>query len=1221
MGSLDLLPSEIAGTPIVSTLPLGVFGTGYIGTTPDGPAVLKVLASGECLGDLAGLNGDPATLAFEHEGEDLGQPVLRLSGNRLAVTGCLVGGSRLQDAAIRAGEVLDPGQELARRLLNTDVSYRVKLLAQLAKAIETSHGQGRSFTTITPWNVVLDDDRLKIIDGGINFEPGSEDFDAGLVHPDIRIYLAPEVDQALASGSPVPESAAADVYGFAGTARSVLENRVLRSDGGRLVLNDSERYSEELERLFTRCLSPKPGARPSMSDVRAELEKRSGDAEWRTTATWPTVAATGLAIVLLVASVLLYGKPESQSAAAQRAFLEASQITDLDARDAALEDAWILETGHRRLIPAAERLRAVDDYLRWVRGTSEFELARLMTRVEDEAVGEYDDDLSRTLRVVVGVLRRWELETEDDVLDGTHLLELPIPAQQGNLAVLAVAARTIDPATSNGEPEARWLEGITAAGAASGSLQRPLSYAPGAPAVGLESAWLADLVRGRLLARLGRATEAVEALERANTTVGTFSTGAALGLALAETGDKTGRARELLSSSLDGRESFVEMQLALARAALTDAHSSGDLKAFAQAGEAFNQVRSAAKGNRELFQAARRGSFEAALYAAVSMTSKQDSLPKAKLALEQLVKTLKGEKALRRYVADVRLALGVVLTRLGKTQQAHDYLLEVFKGRDVVAGWASLPELDPTPKTRDRGLAVRTLLALSIPKLGVLREQARKSPSEAREEERDLRARISALLTLKEANTLGAFRVAMLKAELLLTRAVVSRTPGPKLELARVAYANIRDGVDRDKKPGDWARASMGLVEVYGAMAANAKGPVEQLAPLMGAADDQAALAAAPSTVKEKATSLSEALNKLVDAKALEAAIDDLIRARKSAWNAIDVERPRYTAPAVATEVKALRAAIASKGPASKLSVNARIRVGIYYGHLARIGLATGSADFVKDGKTGLSILAGATADPKAPVMIRHINLILGCAAFLKPELVKAQLGGVQPLLFARSALARACGASDFEKLRASVAKGEFKSKRRAAAILARLLVDSTRVPRSLAAGVKIAKAKETSTDIDMAIGLDPTNAKAFLLKGLLSFSQAGQLPAAVAAAGEAYALAREAEGAFEERVQATRLLCYASFAAGGEKGLSTPELKSAAEDGAKIAADLFRQDPRQREVAANYGPAYWVARIALATKDPTASRAYETYGALVGKRKGPPEAAAWETERAQGNR
>jgi hypothetical protein len=1221
MGSLDLLPSQIAGTPIVSTLPLGVFGTGYIGTTPDGPAVLKVLAAGERLGDLAGLNGDPATLAFEQDGEDLGQPVLRLGGNRLAVAGCLVGGSRLQDAAIRAGEVLDPGQELARRLRNTDVSYRVKLLAGLAKAIEVSHGQGRSFSAITPWNVVLDDDRLKIIDGGIAFDPGAEEFDADLVHPDIRVYLAPEIDQALAGGGQVPESAAADVYGFAATARSMLENRILRAKNGRLVLHEAERYSEELERLFTRCLSTKPGSRPTMSDVRAELEKRSGDAEWRTTATWPTVAATGMAIVLLVATVLLYGKPESQSITAQRAFLAAAKISDLDARDAALEDAWVLNKGHRTLIPAAARLRAVDDYLRWVRGTGEFELARLLTQVEVEAVGEYDDDLSRTLRVVIGAIRRWELETEDDVLDGTHLLELPIPAHQAALAALAEAARTLDPATSTGKAEARWLDGIEAAGGTEGSLQRPLLYAQGAPAVGLESAWLADLVRGRLLTRLGKAEEALAPLGAAHKAVATFSTGAALGMALAQTGDSTGKARSLLSDALDGRESFVEMQLALARAALGDAHASGDLKAYAQAGEAFNQVRSAAKGNRELFLSARRGSFEAAFYAAISMTTKQESLPKARLALEQLVKTLKGEKALRRYVADVRLALGVVLTRLGKTQEAHAYLLEVFKDRDVLAGWASLAELDPTPKTRDRGLAVRTLLALSIPKLGALRERARTSPSEARGEERDLRARVSALLNFEEAKSLGAFRVVMLKAEVLLTRAVVSRTPGSKLEQARVAFAKVRDDVDRTKKPGDWLRASMGLVEVYTAMAATAKTPVETLAPLLGAADDQAALSEAPKALQQKAVSLRDALAKLVDAKALESAIDGLITARKAAWNAIDVERPRYSAPSVATEVRALRAAIASKGPASKLSANARIRVGIYYGHLARLGLATGSAEFVKDGKAGLSILAGASADPKAPVMIRHINLILGCGAYLKPESAKAQLGGVQPALFARGALARACGAADFEKLRASVAKGEFKGKRRAAAILARLLVDTANVPRSLAAGVKIAKANETSKAIEMALGLDPTNAEAFLLKGLLSFAQPGKLSEVIAAAGEAYALAVEAEGAFAVRVQAARLLCYASFAAGGDKALGKPALKAAAEDAAKVAADLFRQDSAQREVVANYGASYWVARIALATQDPTASRAYETYGALVGKRQGPPEAAAWKTEGAKGNR
>lgn len=711
-------------------------------------------------------------------------------------------------------------------------------------------------------------------------------------------------------------------------------------------------------------------------------------------------------------------------------------------------------------------------------------------------------------------------------------------------------------------------------------------------------------------------------MEKAYTTIGNFATTAALGLALADTGAEPARARELLSNSLDGRESFVELQLALAQAALDDAHRGGSLVAFAQAAEAFDRVRAAAGGNQELFAAARSGAFEAKLYAALSLSSKRDTLPKAKAALDQLLKKLRGEATLRkRYEADVRLALGVVLTRLGKAKDAQPYLVEIFKDRQVQSGWAELPNLRPTPKTRDRALVVRALLSQSIPRLAELRELATKSASDARVAERELRAQLNALLALDEAKALGAFRVGMLKAEVLLTRAVVSRTPGPKLEAARVAYSVVRDAVDTKTSPSDWIDASRGIVSVYKAMQASAANAAEKAAPLLGAARDLAALDAAP-TLSSKAEGLRSDLVKLSDAKALGAAVDALLAERKAAWNGIDVEAPRYTSPTEDVEVAALRHAIAEKGPSAKLSSNARIVVGIYYAHLTRIGAAKGSSEFVKDGKAGLSVLAGASKNKKAPVLVRHINLILACAALRKPDQVRGQLGGVEPSTFAREALARACGASDLKTLRAGVLAGTFRAKRRAGVLLAQSLLELVDVPRSGAAGAAMPKADAFAKEIGVALALNPESSTGHLLKALVEFSRAGadpaKLKAVVGLARKAYSLASAEEGALEARVQAARLLCYASFAAGGDKALQASELGAAAADGAKVSGRLFLQDESQRTEPANYGPVYWVARIALATKSKDAAAAYAAYGSLLGKRKGPPEAADWEAERAK---
>ena len=81
---------------------------------------------------------------------------------------------------------------------------------------------------ITPWNLVVKEGRLALLDGIVALDPSVDGFDKSAIHPDALDCLAPEVVDAIDAGKPIPASAAADVYaqlgeGFAPEASAVQE--------------------------------------------------------------------------------------------------------------------------------------------------------------------------------------------------------------------------------------------------------------------------------------------------------------------------------------------------------------------------------------------------------------------------------------------------------------------------------------------------------------------------------------------------------------------------------------------------------------------------------------------------------------------------------------------------------------------------------------------------------------------------------------------------------------------------------------------------------------------------------------------------------------------------------------------------------------------------------------------------------------------------------------
>lgn len=631
------VPSHVAGYTIMRTLRVGVFGADYLGHSNEGLRLVKVLREGEGLAvpedAYAALKDDAQLLHFE-AGAALSQDQRVLTTHTLqaAAFGVLVGGSPLQSECVETTREFDVDQKVASSLRGTTLVQKAQLLLQAARVLERLHADRRTFPYITPWNVILDVDQVKLCEVGLGYRPDDPKFEVDRVHEDVLVYLAPEVQRAIADRTVVQVSPAADVYALAATARSVLLNRVadpapagakdapgsrreLALRGGGLKLDPHQAFSRELERLLRSALSPDPARRPSAAEFAARLHEliQGGNVVYTPPPRWPMYAGIGAGVVaaLLVAVMVVLGlRPPPDHVASRQAYAAATRLTDLAAREAALLEATVTaDDGSRVVIPEARRALAVTRFVRWARSQKDAapapaapaegqappasELEQVLAALERDVVSGHDDALAQAARFVVATLRRWELggaarEAADKELDALSKADVRPEA----LRDLAAAARAL---TATGEERkpgqdelVRWAEAAASASADAGFLAAAYpahaekdgydadpEVADKPVPVSLDAAWLGRLVAGRVQALLGRHEDARAKLASAHD-VATFATAAAYGLELAATATKAedlDLARRLLDAAAARRGPFAEALLAQGRIELRRAHA------------------------------------------------------------------------------------------------------------------------------------------------------------------------------------------------------------------------------------------------------------------------------------------------------------------------------------------------------------------------------------------------------------------------------------------------------------------------------------------------------------------------------------------------------------------------------------------------------------------------------------------------------------------------
>ncbi len=636
------VPSHVAGYTIMRTLRVGVFGADYLGHSNEGLRLVKVLREGEGLAvpeeAYAALATDAQLLHFT-AGAALSQDQRALTAHTIqaAAFGVLVGGSPLQNECLETAREFDMDQKVASTLRGTTLVQKAQLLLQVAQLVERLHKEKRAFPYVTPWNVLLEADQAKLGEVGLGYRPDDPKFDLGRVHEDVLVYLAPEVQRALAEKSVVQVSPAADVYALAATARSILLNRVadpaapagakdaaaasrrdLALRAGGLRLDAHQTYSRELEALLKAALSLDPSRRPSAADFARRLADliQGGKVAYTPPPVWPMYAGIGAGVVaalLLIVMVVISFRPPPDRVAARQTYAAATRLADLAAREEALLKATVTgDDGATSVIPEARRLLAVTRYVRWARSQKDDaapapapapggapaaapanQLEEVLAALERDVVTGHDDALARAARFVVATLRRWELggaarEGADKELDALAKADVRPEA----LRDLAVAARALTATGQERAPTpdelARWAEAAANASAETGFLAQAypahgeadgyegdVEVAEKPVATSLDSAWLGRLLAGRVQSLLGRHEDARSKFASARD-VTTFATSAAYGLELASTATRAedlDLARKLLDAAAARRGPFAEALLALGRIELRRAHA------------------------------------------------------------------------------------------------------------------------------------------------------------------------------------------------------------------------------------------------------------------------------------------------------------------------------------------------------------------------------------------------------------------------------------------------------------------------------------------------------------------------------------------------------------------------------------------------------------------------------------------------------------------------
>lgn len=1230
-------PRRLAGIEVSGPLRLGALGEGYAGH--DG-SVLKLLRPGE------ERVGEPlaarVALPFADAGTGEGERLLRAAPPlpELVCLGVLVGGSPLQAECIRASAVLDRGGRLGRRLRLTDVTARARLLASLAKAVAELHSQGCHLSFVTPWNVVVREGRLSLLDDAVALDPTDDAFDPTSLHDDVVAYLAPELRDAIAARQPLPAGPAADTYAWAATARSAFLNRCCTSWPER-----HTRVSAAVDELLHACLAARPELRPPLAEAAVRLEALiEADAVAYTPPTpWLAAINTALGIFLLVGLGLLFRDAfiEPQAVVARRAFAEAAAMTDLDAREAALEQAYELRDGRRVLIPPARRLLALGDFLRWQASGAKDSAAldAALLRLEVDVAGEHRDGLAWGARTVAGVLRRWEGRSPEDVRSGERLLaQVAREATAPELRALATLAARLDPCSAGpaaGDPAL--ARAALAGGARGGPLAGAFPLVPGTPPVSLDAAWVAQLVGGKALSVLD-APGGLEALRRAQASVPIFATEAALALELLRRGRDLDQAQALLERALKRRD-VGELRLARGRLALARAHRDGSTAAFDRAEELLAAVAerpeplaSPTGDPRTLAAQAQELRDEAAFYGALSLLRRENALPQAEARLSGLLSVHKRDRSWKqRYLLDARIALGLCLVRLGRAEEAEQDLLCAFAERNPLRGWAPLPPLRPEPPSRDRVRILRGLLEPLLARLTEVRSLAGGDPGSASVLVRDLAVRVEELLALPEArDALGPGGVELARASLATTRALLRPGGGvAAFEGARRAAAGARAAAQPGSEP--WVRAQRLLLEIYRAQRARARSPRERLAPRLFAALDRQTL---PEDLpRPLAEELETALAELVGGDDLRAELEAYVA---GLLPGLERASPRSAPPSRGDDPTLDRLALqlASEGPGGGASPRELARRGLCLAHLCWF---QGDPACVSAATKALARLG---ADDRSE-LARRLWFLIGTVALRRPDFVRgcsfpSDLDGAEPAGLAREALARAAGAKDFADLARRLRAGNLRptplpgDEQGPRELLSEALLGAwrERLPANVLPTVALAEAAAAERDLWLAAALSPRSAAAQLALARVRLAGAAgnakRLRQAALGARKALALATgDGPSALATRAEAARVYCTAILARSGDAALAKTLREARA--GARAAAQLRERDPAAFVRHAASAALYWEARVGLARARrglpgarEEAAAAYERFVLALGDADPPPEARNYRRERVE---
>lgn len=1236
MGELEPVPSHVAGYTIMGAkaLRLGVFGRDYLGHSQEGLRLLKVLRAGEGLvvGEetYAALKEDASLLVFE-AGSGGETSVFTHHTVQAAALGVLVGGSPLQNEVIETTREFDEEQRCAATLRSTTLVQKVQLLKQLSDALAGLHKRGVQHPWLTPWNVVLEGDRIRLLEVGLGLKPDDPGFKRESIPEDVLVFLAPEVLRAVREGTIVQASPAADVYALAATARAFLHNRVpdpsptgappdasrhdLALRGAGLELRPHDHYSRELEQLLQRALTADPQRRPSAAELSSGLQRlvEAQQLEWKPVPTWPKYAAIGVAAVAVLVGAFLLLRPDPQRVLAQRSYAEATRTQDPEQRKVILQKATVRgDDGSEQLLPEARRLQAVDAWVAWERApqtASKEQLEAVLQGLEDQLITGREDELSRTARVVVGLMRRWEQagparEKGDALLKGV--------TGDDDLAALARAALAMTaagPATPPKEEELkRWSEAAAGAGLEVGPLQHPwplhaegdYTRELGVEPVGisLQAGWIAQLVGGVVQTARGMQADASTKLKPARDAVPIFATKAALGLLLAgmaTTPENAAEARSLLEEALAVRD-FAEARLALGRLQLAAAHQKGS--GFREAVAAFQAAAGAAPETPGADIAARAQLLEAeALFyqatAQAAAAFREGAASEAdKAALEQLNELLRrceeDPQRFERFLPDAHVARGLVLSKLKQADKAAEDLLFLFQDKDVTRGWAELPALAPVPPTRqDPAQAVKPLFEALLARVENLAANAKKEDLSGLERVLGQAKALTKLPSAKVLEPADHLRLLLAEVKGALTRAKLLPDGRQADQALAEAEAACKAALELAGQTERWLDALSAKLEVYKAMAQRVSAGArigEALAPLKKAIDElNAAAQTLPAVLRrqwrdfepKEMSGLREAYMSRVDAYAKD---------READWNAIDLQNPGYSPEQATEEIEVLEQAARLFG--EEVPPEQAFKVATLRWRLMQLYRARRlNPKVLEHGELASRLLdvIDPAAEPRVVPLGEKVHYLLGLIAVREGESLKGTLR--DPRQYGYDELSRAAGARDFADLRNRMRAGNWQPKQDPARLLAEDVVkaydDEKVVPRDPKYGQEVRDARRIEAELVFATQMDPKNATAFLTLARVQFSLGqDKLEAAVKSAETSYELAQAAgQDKLATLVQAARLYCYARFQLSSKAATDPEKFRTIAERGAKAAEELFRRDQQATQASYNFGPAYWVAR------------------------------------------